>query len=309
MIPSNFGIPELDIDCQSDFPNDDDQLAITHSLEPGQLEPQATLLWLECGSCSGESMAILGAEGPGKEGYNLLDFLELNQVKLLWHPSLSLESPRQLKTLVDLILAGKQRLTFLCVEGSIIHGPNGTGMFDTFDGQPKKDLIRSLCEKAEYVLAMGTCSSFGGIPAATPNPTESSGLQFQNDRHGGLLDREWRSRAGLPVLNLSGCPVDAATMIKTMSLLLKGVPLELDASNRPFTVVPCLSDSLHRKCRTAEKVGYSCYGCIGARFPANKPLFRHVEHVDNETSFDLTSDHTYINCGSRVSQFGTQSYG
>ena len=26
-----------------------------------------TLLWMECGACSGESMAILGAEGPGKE--------------------------------------------------------------------------------------------------------------------------------------------------------------------------------------------------------------------------------------------------
>ena len=24
-----------------------------------------TLLWMECGACSGESMAILGAEGPG----------------------------------------------------------------------------------------------------------------------------------------------------------------------------------------------------------------------------------------------------
>ena len=49
------------------------------------LDTEATMLWIECGSCSGESMAILGAEGPGKEGYNLLDFLEHNQVQMLCH--------------------------------------------------------------------------------------------------------------------------------------------------------------------------------------------------------------------------------
>src|SRR5262245_10032869 len=157
-------------------------------------EPMATLLWIESGSCSGESMAILGAEGPGKEGYNLLDFLEHNQVELLWHPSLSLEPPSALAALIERILAGKQDLTLLCVEGSIVHGPNGTGMFDTFHGKPKKDLIRTLCDKADFVLAMGTCASYGGIPAAPPNPTESSGLQFTNEHPGGLLEPTWRSR-------------------------------------------------------------------------------------------------------------------
>ena len=127
----------------------------------------ATLLWMECGACSGESMAILGAEGPGKEeGYNLADFLKSQRVKLLWHPSLSLESPKQVESLIGRILAGEQELTLLCVEGSILHGPDGTGMFDTFGGKPKRDIIAALGAKADYVLAMGTCAAFGGIPAA-----------------------------------------------------------------------------------------------------------------------------------------------
>jgi len=254
-------------------------------------------------------MAILGAEGPGKEGYNLLDFLEHNQVELLWHPSLSLESPAELETLIERILTGRQELNILCVEGSIIHGPNGTGMFDTFHQKPKKDLIRALCDKAEFVLAMGTCASFGGIPAAPPNPTESSGLQFNNDQPGGLLDPMWRSRAGLPVLNLAGCPVDAATMIKTMSWILKGMPLELDVRNRPFTVGPCLSDTLRQKCGTSEKVGYSCYGCISARFPINKGMFRHVEHPEKEKPFDRTSEHTFMNYGRKTIRSGAQICG
>jgi hydrogenase small subunit len=221
-------------------------------------------------------MAILGAEGPGMGGDNLPDFLGSDDVQLLWHPSLSLESPTEVEHLIGRILAGEHELTLLCVERSIIHGTDGTGMFDTFCGKPKRDIVGALCDRADYVLAMGTCAAFGGIPAAPPNPTDSSGLQFRNERPGGLLRPDWRSRAGYPVLNLSGCPVDAATMIQTMGRSLGGLPLELDAYNRPATVGPCLSDALKKKCGTAKKVGYACYGCIGAKVPVNKSLFRHV---------------------------------
>jgi Ni,Fe-hydrogenase I small subunit len=237
-----------------------------------------TLLWVESGGCSGESMAILGLDGAFATGdYNLAQFLDDQGVRLLWHPSLSLESPLQLLSMVDSIVCGREQLTLFCVEGSIIHGPSGTGMYDSIHGKAKRDLIAALCEKAEYVLAMGTCAAFGGIPASPPNPTESSGLQFSLDKAGGLLKPEWRSRAGFPVFNLSGCPVDAVTMLRTMGLILNGQPPALDTLNRPSTVRPCLSDESRRKCRTAEKVGYSCYNCIGARFPINKRLFRHAE--------------------------------
>src|SRR5262249_31009056 len=151
---------------------------------------------------------------------NLPEFLESYGVQLLWHPSVSPESPREVKRLIGRICAGEQELTLLCVEGSIIHGPDGTGMFDTFCGRPKRDIIAELCDRADYVLAMGTCAAFGGIPAASPNPTDSSGLQFRNDRPGGLVGPAWRSRAGSPVVNLAGCPVDAATMIHTMGGIL-----------------------------------------------------------------------------------------
>lgn len=181
-----------------------------------------TLLWIEFGGCSGESMAILGLDGPFViEGYNLAQFLEGEGVRLLWHPSLSLESPLQLLSIVDSIVCGKEELTLFCVEGSVINGPNGTGMYDSIHGKPKRDLIAALCHQAEYVLAMGTCAAFEGIPAAAPNPTDSSGLQFSLDKPGGLLSPEWRSRAGFPVFNLSGCPVDAVTMLRTMSLIIK----------------------------------------------------------------------------------------
>jgi Ni,Fe-hydrogenase I small subunit len=77
------------------------------------------------------------------------------------------------------------------------------------------------------------------------------------------------------VVNLSGCPVDAATMIETMGLLLEGRLLDLNRYQQPATVRPCLADAVNRKCATAEKVGYVCYGCLSARFPVNRALFRH----------------------------------
>jgi hydrogenase small subunit len=87
---------------------------------------------------------------------------------------------------------------------------------------------------------MGTCAAFGGIPAAPPNPSESCGMQFTNEQPGGLLGPEWRSKAGLPVINVSGCPADAKTMIKTMSMILDGLPLEFDKFNRPTDRRPLL---------------------------------------------------------------------
>ena len=241
--------------------------------------PAPTLLWMECGACSGESMAILGAEGRGKRGDTLPGFLEDGGVELLWHPSLSLESPREAAEIIERIVAGEQHLTLLCVEGSIIGGPKATGRFDLFEGRPKRDVVAALCERADYVMAMGSCASFGGIPAAAPNPSECSGLQFTNNRPGGLLTPEWRSGAGMPVINLSACPVDATTMIGTMRTLVQGLPLELDKVGRPPTQKPCLSDPDEKKCRTADKVGYACYGCIGPKFPLPKALFRHREQA------------------------------
>ena len=173
-----------------------------------------TLLWIGCGSCSGESMAILGVDGQATD---FLDLLEHDGVRLLWHPSLSLEP---LAPIVHQILDGVLPLTLLCVEGSIAMGPDGTGLFDTFDGQPKRDLVYELCAVADYVLALGTCASYGGIPAAPPNPTAAVGLQYDDGKPGGLLGRDWRSRKGLPVVNVAGCAADSDTMVLAIRWLL-----------------------------------------------------------------------------------------
>jgi uptake hydrogenase small subunit len=229
-----------------------------------------TLLWIGCGSCSGESMALLGVDGQAAD---LLDVLDQHGMQLLWHPSLSLEP---LAPIVDRIRKEALPLTLLCIEGSIAMGPNGTGLFDTFEGKPKRDLVYELCSVADYVLALGTCASYGGIPAAPPNPTEAVGLQYTDGTPGGLLGKDWRSRKGLPVVNVAGCSADADTILGAMRWLLAGNPdpAHLDHFGRPTMVRPCLATVASRKCGTAEKVGHSCYGCIGQTFPLTRELLK-----------------------------------
>jgi len=64
-------------------------------------------------------------------------------------------------------------------------------------------------------------------------------------------------------------------MIGTMTALIEGRELELDRMGRPAQQKPCLSEPAEKRCRTADKVGYACYGCIGPKFPLPKALFKH----------------------------------
>lgn len=201
------------------------------------------VVWIQTGACSGETMALLCAENPSIE-----QLVKRGAIDLLWQPSLT-GPGTDLATLIAAIEAGEQRLDILCVEGSIITGPNGTGMFDSFRRRPKMDIVRALAEHAGVVVAMGTCAAFGGIPASGNNPTDSLGLQFDREKKGGLLPFEWRSREGLPVINVSGCPTHPETIVRTLDMLARGLPLELDGLNRPTAF---FSSMVHQGCTRNE---------------------------------------------------------
>lgn len=202
------------------------------------------LLWIQTGACSGDTMSLLNADSPSLES-----LVNGGAIELLWHPSLSDAPASRLQRLIAAIEAGEQALDILCVEGSMITGPYGTGMFDSYRGRPKFDIVRSLAHKARYVVAVGTCATFGGIPAAPPNPTDCTGLQYDGEKEGGLLAPEWRSGAGLPVINLSGCPTHPLTITRTLAMLATGVPLELDHLKRPKAF---FASMVHQGCTRNE---------------------------------------------------------
>lgn len=204
----------------------------------------ANLLWLQTGACSGDTLSLLNADGPSIESLT-----GSGAIELLWHPSLSARPASYLGALIGAIEAGEQTLDILAVEGSLITGPYGTGMFDAFHGRPKIHIVQALAARAQVVVAMGTCAAFGGVPAAPPNPTDCTGLQFDREAPGGLLGPEWRARGGLPVINLAGCPVHPLTITRTLAMLADGLALELDHLNRPKAF---FSTMVHQGCTRNE---------------------------------------------------------
>ncbi|RMG37921.1 MAG: HupU protein, partial [Gammaproteobacteria bacterium] len=190
------------------------------------------VLWLQSGGCGGCSMSLLNAEQP--DLYGALDALG---IELLWHPSLSEASGEEFLQLLTRLESGDEPLDALCLEGSVMRGPNGSGRFHLLAGtdRPMMALIASLAERARYTLAIGSCAAFGGITAAGGNVAEACGLQYDGEQAGGLLGGDWRSVGGLPVINVAGCPTHPGWVIDTLGQLAQGsLTLErLDSLARP----------------------------------------------------------------------------
>ena len=91
---------------------------------------------------------------------------------------------------------------------------------------PMKDWLSDLAHVANFVVAVGDCACWGGIPAMAPNPTDSSGLQYLKREEGGFLGKDFRSKSGLPVINIPGCPAytdtsSGITSIQAFNIFLK----------------------------------------------------------------------------------------
>jgi len=267
-----------------------------------------TLYWFQAGGCGGDTMSLLCAEAP-----DIIELLRLLDVEVLWHPSLSNISPLEHEALIKALVAGERPLDILCVEGTVIRGPGGTGMYSTFDGRPTKDLIADLASRAQIVVAVGTCASHGGIGA--DGEVEATGLQFHKKEIGGFLGAEFRAGSGLPVINLPGCPCHPSVVVGALTSLACGEPLELREYNTPqqfygllvhqgcvrneyheyrieerdfgergclFFHMGCLAPLTHGPCnkllwnRRSSKTtaGVPCVGCTQPDFPQAHPFFR-----------------------------------
>ncbi len=267
-----------------------------------------TLYWIQGGGCGGDTWSFLSAESP--DIYELFDILS---IKVLWHPSLSVADHQSREELDQAILEDDVPLDILCVEGSIIQGPSGTGLADTVLGKPKKNLIGALAAKAQHVIAVGTCASFGGF--GTDRETEATGMQFHKNNVGGFLGKEYRSKSDLPVINLPGCPCHSDVLAGTLSALANNLPLELNETNSPldwyrimvhqgctrneyheyrveekqfgekgclFFYMGCQGPLVKGPCNkilwnrrsSKTRVGVPCFGCTRPDFPQRYPFFK-----------------------------------
>src|SRR5574343_857510 len=153
-----------------------------HTPEFARRIAMPNVVWMQTGACSGDTMSLLCADRPSLEGR-----IAQYQLRFLWHPSLTAD--RGFGAVLDAVTSGREALDILCIEGSLMTGPNGSGQYDTWKGRAKIDIVSELAPLARHIVAMGTYKAFGGVHAAGPNPTDCTGLQYFRSTPGGLLGR------------------------------------------------------------------------------------------------------------------------
>lgn len=213
-------------------------------------------IWLEVTGCSGNIISFLNSENPGayevltnivnftynntlmgSEGqYAFGKFLETLDTEFIW--------------LVDGAVSTKDNGKY-----NIVANYNG-------DNITALQAIQLAGGKAKYVIAVGTCASYGGISAANPNPSECKSVQD-------VLNRE--------IIKCPGCPCHPDWVVGTLAHLISyGMP-KLDDRGRPLIFYGV---SIHDTCTRrgffdrgifAQKFGdEGCMFNIGCKGPVTK---------------------------------------
>lgn len=169
------------------------------------------VIWLHMEECSGCSESILMSPDFGFERF-VIDFMQIQ-----YHDMLMANSGHQTKQTLKESISGSPYI--LIVEGSVSEEGD---MFLTLGAEAHSGAkeCRELAEKAEFVIAVGSCSSFGGIQIAHPNPTKAKPLSE-------IIQK--------PTINIAGCPPSDTNICTTLLYLtLMGEAPELDEYSRPL---------------------------------------------------------------------------
>ncbi|HYX92729.1 MAG TPA: hypothetical protein VE782_14290 [Myxococcaceae bacterium] len=198
------------------------------------------ILWITAGlGCDGDTISMTGASHPTIEDVLAGNLPGLPRVRL-YNPLLAFEVGDEFMRHFHQVAEGVSRVPFiLVIEGSI---PNekvkAEGYWAAFGrdaqtGQPIQTVtwIDRLAPRAWAVVAAGTCAAYGGIHATEGNPTGCMGLVD-------YLGKTFRSRGGIPIVNIPGCPVQPDNFMETLTYLLrqaKGTApmIPLDEALRP----------------------------------------------------------------------------
>jgi len=181
------------------------------------------VLWISEGmSCDGDTISVTAATLPSLEDVLLGNIPGLPTVHLhnkVLDPSLGGELYLEVfrKAANDELDAP----FVLVIEGSIPNeNINGDGYWTSFGndlstGQPLtlNWWIDQLAPRAWAVVAAGTCATYGGIHAMAGNPTGCMGLAD-------YLGWDFRSWAGVPIVNVPGCPIQPDNFMETLTWLL-----------------------------------------------------------------------------------------
>ena len=242
-------------------------------------EPVLHILWMNGGlGCDGDSVALTAATQPSIEEIVLGALPGLPKMAVHW-PLIDFEcGPEQG---ADNFIEwwhkadrGELDPFVLVVEGSI---PNeaikSEGYWCGFGnnpatGQPMttNEWLDRLAPKATAILAVGTCATYGGIHAMAGNPTGAMGVPD-------YLGWDWKSKAGLPIVCVPGCPIQPDNLSETILYLLYQVAgqapmIPLDEALRPKWLFEA---TVHQGC---DRAGYYEEGEFATEYGSPKCLVK-----------------------------------
>ena len=216
------------------------------------------VFWIAGMSCDGCSVSVTGATNPSVEDLLAGNIPGIPKV-VLHHPVLSVSAGADfIRPFRDAVNGTLGAPYVVVLEGSIpddqsiptdhgYYSAMGGGGFDpeSDTDQPNRvtDWVRMMAPDAAAMVAIGTCATWGGIPAAAGNVTGSMSLMD-------YLGKDYVSALGVPVVNVPGCAPIGDNFTETVAavlMFLQGIgPLpEFDELGRPKWL---FEDTVHRHC-------------------------------------------------------------
>lgn len=165
--------------------------AAAHIAKALETADKPILVWLEFQDCAGNTESFLRASKPTAADV-ILDLLSVD-----YHETIMAAAGKRAEDVLAATVKNKRGEYIAIVEGSIPMGADGA--YCTIGGRSALQIAQEVCEHAAAVITVGTCASFGGLPAASPNPTSALGVG--------------EALTGIETLiNLPACPVNAENL-------------------------------------------------------------------------------------------------
>ena len=175
---------------------------------------RAPVIWIELSDCAGNTEAMLRSDGPK------IDEILLDIISLEFNETIMAASGHQAEAQLEDAMHTFKDKYLLFVEGAVPMGMNG--QFGTIgaEGETMHDHLQRVAKHAAAIVAVGSCATFGGVPAASPNPTGAVGVMDVVK--------------GKPLINIPACPANPANMVGVIiHYILTGQVPELDSLLRP----------------------------------------------------------------------------
>ncbi|MBK7585907.1 MAG: hydrogenase small subunit [Myxococcales bacterium] len=245
------------------------------------------LVWLEFQDCAGNTESFLRSSKPSAADV-VLDVLSVD-----YHETIMAAAGHQAESALDATVQGHKGQYIVVVEGSIPTGAGGA--YCTIGGKSALQIAREVCGGALATIAVGTCAAFGGLPAASPNPTGAVSVADAVPHLKTLI-------------NLPACPVNAENLTAVLVWFLTyGNWPPTDNLKRPlFAYGKSIHDACERRAHfdagqyveqfgdEGHRVGYCLYkmGCKGPVTFQNCPNVRWNEG----TNWPIGCGHPCLGC-------------